>query len=555
MLNSLTVFFSAIAFVVFGYLSLVRILYQQQFSTGMGSLFVGLRDTSSLKHIGSSAFFVSLPATSLLIFWGWGPALLWLVVFHLLADSLVNLQVTAVNHQVALSEYLVSSTNSLSSYLMRGIIQCYLVLLLAVVLTMLAQLIDKESGLLFSLIGLIPAYRVLRSDNNTVPYAVKIVSALAVFSLGIVFANQLGWAIYGDWAPLGENLDWFRFNNTTILAAILLSGGFALANNTGFSNDVAKMAGVIVIATIIILIVRLIFLQPVLDAPMNSIQDSVETLPFFVSFCVFLFAGLSTLFFRVFNSTAASDTELTPAADFGRVQLESLLQLILAMLVVLSLSSALGIGAWKTHYLDWSDQTNFVSHLNLAITSLLKLIHSGTTAGNLMHTAIMAGLCIAGLSFLRVCIKALSLTENEDIQPDGNKQSFVVVLVKSKLLQGAAAFLASNYFIAHNISINIWLIIGMLSWVVVMQLIIAMTQAMQEPSVARLVYGAQCLILVTLGAIQTTWTSVNWALNQQPIYAGIGFSLLALGVVLWRSPLYEIVTRFGKVENKRLFED
>ena len=555
MLNSLAVFFSAIVFIVFGYLSLVRILYRQQFATGIGSLFFGLRDASNLKHIGSSAFFVSLPATSLLIFWGWGPALLWLVVFHLLADSLVNLQVTAVNHQVALSEYLVSSTSTLSSYLMRGIIQCYLVLLLAVVLTMLAQLIDKESGLLFALIGLIPVYRILRTDYNAIPALIKIVIALAVFGLAIVFANELGWAIYGDWAPFGEKLDWFRFNNTTILAAILLSGGFALANNTGFSNDVANMAGVIVIATIVILIVRLILLQPVLDAPMNSIQDSAEPLPFFVSFCVFLFAGLSTLFFRVFNSTAPSKAELAPAADFGRVQLESLLQLILAILLVLSLSSALGIGAWKTHYLDWSNQTNFISHLNLAITSLLKLIHSGATAGNLIHTAIMAGLCIAGLSFLRVCIKALSLAEDEDIQEDESKKSFGLALLKSKLLQGAAAFVASTYFIAHSISINVWLIIGMLSWVIVMQLIIAMTHAMREPSMARLVYGTQCLILLTLGAIQTTWTSINWALGQQFVFAGIGFGVLTLGMVLWWSPLYEIVTRFRQVENKRLFED
>jgi hypothetical protein len=383
---------------------------------------------------------------------------------------------------------------------------------------------------------------------------VKITASLLALAVGVIFANELGWSMYGDWAPAAESLAWFRFNNTTILAAILLTGGFSLANNKTFSSDVANVAGVVVITLIFILGIKIIWLRPVLDAPLSSVQQASESLPLFISFCVFLFAGLSTLFFRVFNSTAPSDNELPPAADFGRVQLESLLQLLLALLLVLSLASALGIGAWKTHYLDWSNQTNFVDHLNLAITSLLKLIHSGATAGNLMHTAIMSGLCIVGLSFLRVCINALSLAENTNGPPAAEPESLIRVIIKSKLLQGTAAFLASCYFIANSISIDIWLTVGIISWVIVMQLLIAMTVAMQEASFARLVYGTQCLILVALGAIQTIWTSVAWLLNQQLVFTALGFTLLCIGSWLWWSPLLEIVKRFNRTENKRLFE-
>lgn len=554
MLNSLTVFLAFMAFLAFGYLSLIRILYRQLFNTGYKELSRGLINSHGLKHIGSSAFFVSLPATSLLLFWGWGPALLWLVIFHLLADSLVNLQVTAVDHQAALSEYLVGSDKPANSFIMRSLLQVYLVLLLAIVLTMLAKLIDKESGLLFALVGLIPAYRILRNRHPAVPNLLKQATALLLLILGFVFANELGFAIYGDWALAGDYLSWLRFNNSTVLAALLLVGGFALADNKAFSDDVARLAGIVITITIVILMVKLIWLQPGLDAPLNSTQVSPDELPSFVSFCLFLFAGLSTLFFRVFNSTAPTDTELSPAADFGRVQAESLLQLFLALMLVLSLASALGIGAWKTHYLDWVKQPDFVGHLNLAIDSLLYLIHSGATAGNFMHTVIMAGFCIAGLSFLRVCIKALSLAEDEELQRVGDGDGFLRVVIRSKLLQAAAAFIISCYFIANGIALNAWYLIGIISWLVVMQLITAMTVNMQEASFARLAYGSQCLILIGLGAMQTLWISSRWAINGELVYAATGFCLLLIGVYLWWQPVRQIIAQFGTTDEKPLFK-
>jgi len=554
MINSLTVFLAFLAFLAFGYFSLLRTLYGQLFASPFKELTRGLSNTEGLKHIGSSAFFVSLPATSLLLFWGWGPALLWLVVFHLLVDSLVNLQVTAVEHESTLSEYLVNTDSAIASLLLRGLLQIYLVLLLSVVLTMLAQLIDKESGLLFALIGLIPAYQLLRNNNRSIPNWFKRSGAFLMLAMGFVVANQLGFAMYGDWAPLGDTLNWFRFNNSTVLALILLVGGFALANNEEFSADVAKLAGVIVIAAIIILAVKLIWLRPLLDAPLNSISESTENLPFFISFCLFLFAGLITLFFRVFNSTAPTDVELTPAADFGRVQAESILQLLLALLIVLCLASALGIGAWKTHYLNWDDQGDFFTHLSLTIRSLLHLIHSGATAGNFMHTALMAGLCIAGLNFLRVCIKALSLAHEVKLHRIGESQTFLQVVVQSRLIQAFAAFLISCYLLAHGISLDLWFLIGIISWVIVVQLITAMTVSMSEATFARLAYGTQCLFLMSLGALQTLWMSIRWISGGDMLFAIAGLALLATGAYLWWTPVKEIASRFGKSDSSKLFD-
>lgn len=524
---------------------------------------MGLNSSHGLKHIGSSAFFVSLPATSLLLFWGWGPALIWLVIFHLMADSLVNLQVTAVNHKAALSEYLVDLDSSLASLVMRGLLQLYLILLMAVVLTMLAQLIDKESGLLFALLGLVPAYRVLRNGQKSIPKILKVISAFCLLILGFAIANQMGVAMYGDWAPLTtipelNNLqfDWFRLNNTTVLAALLLSGAFILARDEKFSDDVSKLAGVMIVGTIIILIVKLIWLRPLLDAPINVVNQaqSDQQPPNLMVFCLFLFAGLTTLFFRVFNSTAPTDDELSPAADFGRLQTESLLQLILGLLLILSLASALGIGAWKTHFLNWDQNADFINHLNLAISSLLNLINPSATTGNFMHTAIMAGFCIVGLNFLKVCIKALSLADEERTYRIRKTDTFLGVLVQSKLIQAFLAYVLCAYYIDNGVSLNSWLLIGIMAWIIVVQMMIAMTVTMQKASFARTVYGVQSLILITLGSIQTLFVSTQWAASGEIVLAALGFGLVTIGGYLWSSPITKIISRFTSKDKVDYFD-
>ena len=95
MLNSLTVFLIFLAFLAFGYASFLRLLARRHQSDSAGffsSLLAGLTSNQLFNNLGSSAFFVGLPATALLLFWGWGPALIWLAVFHFFNDSLFHIQ-------------------------------------------------------------------------------------------------------------------------------------------------------------------------------------------------------------------------------------------------------------------------------------------------------------------------------------------------------------------------------------------------------------------------------------------------------------------------------
>jgi uncharacterized membrane protein (GlpM family) len=171
-----------------------------------------------------------------------------------------------------------------------------------------------------------------------------------------------------------------------------------------------------------------------------------------------------------------------------------------------------------------------------------------------MHTAIMAGFCIAGLNFLRVCVKALSLAEEERIYRVGEAESFRSTIIQSKLIQAIAAFLLSCYYLVNGISLDTWFLVGILAWIIVTQLIISMTICMPKPSFARSVYGAQCLILITLGTIQTLFICVQWARSEQILLLVFGFSLLAISAYLWSRSIAKILARFSETENQNYFD-
>ena len=156
--SSLIAFLAALGFVVFGYLSMIRMLSKQSFKrVGLKHFIDGITTAQFLGNLGSSAFFISLPATSLLLFWGWGPALLWLVIFHLFIESVCHLQYSSQKSDASIADHLLRAKNAKLGFIEQGLIQAFFLLSMGVVTALLATLIDRQSGLLFALLFLLPA--------------------------------------------------------------------------------------------------------------------------------------------------------------------------------------------------------------------------------------------------------------------------------------------------------------------------------------------------------------------------------------------------------------
>ena len=547
MSNSLIVFLAFFVFLAFGYLSILRLFVKREFGNlGKKSLLESIKNTRVLTSLGSSAFFISMPATSLLLFWGWAPALLWLLFFHFFVESLFHLQYTTTEQDLSLAELLIGSNGKKLAYIESALVQGFFIVLMATIISLLATLIDEKSGLLFALIAFVPAQQVFRNSNANIPLPLTIICSTLILGLGITFAHMLGFSVYGAWSPLQtvtESLSWLSINNTTLVAGILIITSFVLAKKGQFQTDVATFSGATITLLIIAMLIRLAWLQPSLDAPWNASVDSETNLPLFIAFCLFSFAGLSALLIRLLNDETNYSDANTSAICFSRLQMESVIQLFFSILLILSLAAALGIGAWKTHYLEWSNNINFVDHLTLAMKGTLQLVSSSFRTGTLAHTAIMSCMCIAGISFSMMCVSRFKITRHSK----GDDSSIYDVMMGAKLPQAIIIFILSCYFIANGIPVSIWLIAGMLSWALIVHLILAITREMPTSSNSSIIYSVLCLFLMATGSIQIIALSINWALDLRYIPA-ITSSIILLGVwTLWWRGTLELFSRFKQL--------
>jgi len=311
-------------------------------------------------------------------------------MFHLIVETLCHLQFSANIKKFRVADHLLRSRKPITAAIEQGLIQAFFLLSMGLVTALLATLIDRQSGLLFAILFLLPARALLRHPSTALPLALRIIAGLSLIALGLAFSNKLGFSLYGDWAPFGDAVGWLRFNNPTIIAAVLTVAVFQLERKAGFKTDLSTFAGVIIVLLVIAMEVQLLILQPVIDAPLNSAQVASDALPEFILLSLFVFAGFTALLIRTLNEEDneiideidETDKDVTEASTFGRLQTGALIHFVFMALLVLSLAAALGIGAWKTHFLVWDDSLNILDYLNLAISSTLHLVSTQPTSGS-----------------------------------------------------------------------------------------------------------------------------------------------------------------------------
>jgi hypothetical protein len=213
---------------------------------------------------------------------------------------------------------------------------------------------------------------------------------------------------------------------------------------------------------------------------------------------------------------------------------------------VLSLASALGIGAWKTHYVNWGESINILDHLNLAITSTLHLISTQTESGTLMNTILLAALCFTGFSFMLNCAVQLTVEESD-------KQNLYSLVVESKILQAIVIFVLASYFISNGISIDIWLVIGILGWMLAAHLMLGMSLNQAKSGVHNSVFSLASGTLIVLGLLQTIMITFNWLVMAYYTYATIGFLLISIACLLWRRSVLQLIRNFRQKPSNDLF--
>ena len=549
MSNSLNAFLAFSGFLAFGYLSVLRMAYLQQMKAGpMVSMLEAMRGKAWLRGFGSSGLFVALPATSFLLFWGWGIALLWVITFHLLIESLAHIRLASAEHDLEPHDYLVISANPKLVRLERLMAQIFFILAAAITISLLTSLIDQRSGLLFAMFALFPAHVLLHSTQPAVTKLIKLGGVALIVLIGYGAAAQLGFSVYGEWVPLNGIIDsassWLRFDNTAFIVAVLTLSAFLLNKHTTARNDLSLLAGILGGILMLILLISFVWLRPVLDAPLNSIQSGAENLPALLGFSAFLTTGFLALLFRVLGQHATMSSQ-SSQSRFGTWQLTSLLQLIFALILILSLAAAVGLGAWKTHYLEWGgyaliDPTN---HLNIVTQNLVKLSSFDTDAGRTLQTSVMTTICVFGVSMALLSTHYLLIySANED---QSEVKSLVQLVFRSSFSQAALIFFTALYLSNQGISLNLWLLLGMLSWFLVVQMLINTdVEGTQKSTIgAERVNDILCLSIILLGLLQALWLVIHWSIEGQILWVLATLLILASATLIWKPEILKVIQR------------
>ncbi len=563
MSNSLNAFLAFSAFLAFGYLSILRLAYLQQLSTGpLVSMFEAMRGKAWLRGFGSSGLFVALPATSFLLFWGWGIALLWVFCFHLLIESLAHIRLASAEHDLEPHDYLVTSANHKLVQIERLVAQIFFILASAITISLLTSLIEQKSGLLFALFALLPAHLLLHSTQAAVTKTIKLIGVALIVVIGYGAAAKLGFSVYGEWVPLSGIIDavssWLLFDNTAFVVSILTLCAFLLNQHASARNDLSLLAGILGGILMFILLLSFLWLRPELDAPLNSIQDGSQNIPPLLSLSVFLSTGFLALLYRVLGQHATMSSQ-SSQSRFGTWQLTSLLHLFFVLVLILCLAAAVGIGAWKTHYLEWGGIALIdpMNHLDLVTQSLVQLSAFNEEAGRTLQTSVMATICIFGLSMTLLSIHYLLIySANED---QSAAKSLGQLVFRSSFSQAALIFLTALYLSNQGISLSLWLLFGLLSWFLVVQMLINTDiEGTQKSSAsAERVNNSLCLAIILLGLVQAIWLMVSWAIDGEILWVIATLLLLAAATPIWKPSIENMIRRLiqNQDDTAAIFED
>lgn len=562
-MNSFYVLLAFLAFTGLGYLSYVRIVYKLRFPEGLPAL-QGVKTKQFLsfflRGIAQSCIFVSLPAVSILLFWGWGPALLWLVISHLILDTLFNFIVSNPDKTLSplsAAEFFADFESAKGEF--RALLaQIALVLVLAMVTSLLAKLIDQQSGLVFTLIGVFFAIQLLQGNHGAFGAIARLLASAGVLTLCLLFSKQLGISIYGSWAPVPEYVSWLVFENSTLLALSLIFVGFQVSQNVALRRGISSVAGSIICALVIAAIVILALKQPLLDAPIMSVENRSGSLPSLPSLLFFVNGGfllslVCAIWLGKFNSMAEPPSSQT---RFFLFQGMGLANFLIALVLCLGLASAIGIGAWNTHFIDWDQHLNLQRYFALASVSLQSLVGLGGDSGSLPQTLFMSGLCLAGVClmiFLWGTIRGIAQQAESEAQTAGESDLATTITTNQNAHQ-FIIFLLCCYFLYGGITITFWLGTMALVWVMMVDYLSAHSAELKDRQLVDSIHRGFTLAVFTLGSLQLLWLSVEY-LQQGLYYAGLVLlALLIIAIGLCRKNIIIIFKALKDQHQSTIFD-
>lgn len=563
-MNSFYVLLAFSGFAVLGYLSLVRLLYKHEiagkrsaFSAGRGRLC----SASALASLARSALFISLPSIGFLLFWGWAPALLWLVVAHLLIDTPANFIAVKMFRDVDVTSHF-TDYGSVLGLLRAVILQGILVMVAALILTLMANFIDQQTGLFFSLAGALISVHLVRSATGRFDALIKLVVAIGLLSLSLTLAKTMGVAVFGNFSLLPEQAPWLRFDNRSLLVMLLLAGTVPLSKTGSLQRGLMTVVGTLLLVLLGFLLFQIVWQQPLLDAPAlldaTSLKgdDHDQTLPLFVSIFLFLPPTMLLLLMRLNDHDAQTNANLEKPEDSELIEQQklSLVSLVLGLSILLWLATASGIGAWNTHFTHWPNEVTTQAHFALVMRTFTTIISAYDLADGVLGRLLEMGICLLGITCLLYFINAARHQAKQAQSTNQEMPSLPVRSIGSNSGLYLAICAASMWLLFNGMNVYFWVWLMSLCWLLSSDVLLEYASYLEGATLADNIRRVFSLSLFLLGGLQLLWSGGLAMLDGRNGFAFASLFTLLMAMVLCGKSAAKCVRGVQSKPDTKLFE-
>lgn len=561
-MNSFYALLGLLAFITLSYATLVRVLFNRVSGAGWpsrGDWWAAVRAPGFLAQIAKTLLFQSLPALSLLLFWGWGPALLWWVIVHLLLETPLHFLLanstpsnTAANESSPYSRY--------QTHLIFALYLAVLVLVIAVLVSFLANLVDQQTGLLFTLIGVFVSIHLLRQAHGAVDAVIKLGLSLGVMAFSFLMTQHMGIAIFGEWAPAEQLLPWLVADNRTILALLILVSIITLSKDQPLVFGLGQLTGGLLCISTLWLLWQVAWQQAPIDAPLTR-QDAVESGPPLFVALVLLLSPIALGLLRLLDLPKQSAEYIAAEADANtsvqrllQNQLCSLFALIFIALSTLTLATAAGIGAWSSHYLEWQLNPSLFKHFDLTLKSLESMLTGAISSDSFAHTLFTIVVCLSGLSALMYSTTELRrhIQQGEEVQnPKSSNTGFTSPIQYWSM---GLIFIISCWLLDNGIPLTFWISLMLAAWVLMCSRLFARSQRQQTSNPNAQVWHAFALTLAAVGVLQCLGLTISAALDARWFATVVYGGLLASLIYLCITPAVHSFKQLAQPKSRSLFD-
>jgi len=425
------------------------------------------------------------------LFWGWMPAALLIVIGHLFINSTLN-ALSKTNSLPAETD--LTNKQSLSFFQNTNRFICLIIygfcaLLFAVLIEISTHLLSLNSGAVFFILSIgVAIYAAMAAKSKVA----KIILPILIVGFGYVLSNHLGLYVIGHWQPF-ESIEMLKVDERWVYAALVIFAIYFASTQNQTSNYVQapilnniygevstqtevtennynkeplffkrlqQVSHALNLGIVAIFIIFLVAERPLIDTPMHANSSLLPSYSTIMTIVLFFSVGSLLSLIQYLFSNQRPEQSNSSTIQFKKenynISSANLIASIAALILLFVYASSTGLGAWQTHFNDWSASKSLHEILTVATDSISStLVFLGlpeSNAKNIIYSILFLNVLLLLKQLFSLCEKSSQPVLSFSDSPSRFKHSNLIILI-----------IISGILLITGSSVSTWLLVGILS--------------------------------------------------------------------------------------------